>query len=53
MCEVLDKIENRGKQEGMTELAAVINLLKAGKTETDILNEGYPQETINLAKTLR
>ena len=53
MCEVLDKIENRGKQEGMTELAAVINLLKAGKTETDILNEGYPQETIELAKTLR
>ena len=25
----------------------------AGKTETDILNAGYPQETIELAKTLR
>ena len=49
----IDGIHAEGRAEGQTELVKVIELLRSGKSESELLSMGFDENTINLAKTVK
>lgn len=73
LCDVAERLENRGRMEGLREgrnegllegrlvgrsegqndLVKAIQLLRDGKSDTEVLQSGIDEKTLALAKTIR
>ena len=73
LCDVAERLENRGRMEGLRErrnegllegrlvgrsegqndLVKAIQLLRDGKSDTEVLQTGIDEKTLALAKTIR
>ena len=53
MCDVAERLENKGRiegrAEGQSDLANAIQELKKGAKPEELLNKGYDQNTVDLA----
>ena len=49
MCDVAERLENKGRIEGQNDLANAIRELKKGASPEELLKKGYDQNTIDLA----
>lgn len=61
LCDVAERLETRGRLEGLREgrlegqndLVKAIQLLRDGKSDTEVLQSGIDEKTLALAKTIR
>lgn len=57
MCDVAERLENRGRMEGREEgqnaLVKAVECLRQGKSDKDILALGIDEKTLALAKTIK
>lgn len=61
LCDVAERLENRGRLEGLREgrlegqndLVKAIQLLRDGKSDTEVLQSGIDEKTLALAKAIR
>ena len=61
LCDVAERLENKGRLEGIQEgrnegqndLVKAIQLLRDGKSDTEVLQSGTDEKTLALAKTIR
>lgn len=61
LCDVAERLENKrrlegiqeGRNEGQNDLVKAIQLLRDGKSDTEVLQSGIDEKTLALAKTIR